>query len=54
LRKSDIYPTYTVPLGTVTAMQLSPYVGDTKTSPYLVSRTFLLYTRIEGTLSDQT
>jgi hypothetical protein len=39
LSKSDIYPLYTVPFGTVSAMQLSPDVGDAKTPPHLVSTT---------------
>jgi hypothetical protein len=52
LNKSDIYPMYTVPFGTVTAMQLSPNIGNTKNSPYLVSRTF--YSTLEQKLLFQT
>ena len=46
LSKSDIYPQYTVPFGTVTAMQLSPDAGDAKNPPYMVS-TFITSVSLE-------
>ncbi|KAJ4431633.1 hypothetical protein ANN_20232, partial [Periplaneta americana] len=41
LSTSDIHPLYTVPFGTITAMQLSPDVGDARNPPQMLFISYL-------------
>ncbi|PSN50802.1 hypothetical protein C0J52_13914 [Blattella germanica] len=39
LSKSDMYPQLTIPFGTLSAMQLSPYLNDDKNPPHMALAT---------------